>query len=440
MKRVSTTSLAAALIFGGSTVIAVAPVAALQEAEVAEEFNAGELSDGVRAAVVAAQTALEADAAEAGPADTAAIQAQLEAAIPLIQNEDDRFIIGQVMLQNAARIQQQGGTPESIQAVQLQALELSLASNRVPIASRASFWLAIANASASSGDDARAATAFQNVLRYDPSNGDALIRLADSQFGANDHATGYATASRAFQSLTEAGVEIPSSWHAVPFRAAYQTNDVPRVVEFGVAFLRSHPTAQNWNEVLRVFQTAGRLEDQANLDLLRLMRATNGLDVNSINEYVRLAALRGFPREAQVIYEGSVAGGAIPANQEIASEIAENIAGDRSGLAESETAARSSANGRVALNTADAYASYGETAKALELYQLALDKGGVDAGVVNLRRGATYYAAGQTDQARAAFEAVTGDRAPHAAFWLQWLDEQAGASSAPATAEPASAE
>lgn len=440
MKRVSTMSLAAALIFGGTTVVAMAPAAAMQEAEVAEEFDAGELSDGVRAAVVAAQTALEADESEAGPADTTAIQAQLEAAVPLIQNEDDRFIIGQVMLQNAARIQAQGGAAENIQSVQVRALELSLASNRVPIASRANFWLALANAASSRGEDARAATAFQNVLRYDPSNGDALIRLADAQFSANDHDAGYATAATAFQSLNDAGVEIPSSWHAVPFRAAYQTNDVPRVVEFGVAFLRSHPTAQNWNEVLRVFQTAGRLEDQPNLDLLRLMRATNGLDVNSINEYVRLAAQRGLPREAQTIYQGSVAGGAIPANEEIASEIAANIAGDRAGLAESETAARSSANGRVALNTADAYASYGETAKALELYQLALDKGGVDAGVVNLRRGATYYAAGQTDQARAAFEAVTGDRAPHAAFWLQWLDEQGGVSAAPAAAEPASAE
>ena len=38
MKRVSTMSLAAALIFGGTTVIATAPVAAMQEGEVAEEF------------------------------------------------------------------------------------------------------------------------------------------------------------------------------------------------------------------------------------------------------------------------------------------------------------------------------------------------------------------------------------------------------------------
>jgi|GEM_PF-3902781 len=440
MKRVSTMSLAAALIFGGTTVIATAPTAAMQAGEVAEEFDGGELSDGVRAVVVAAQGALQADEAEAGPPDTAAIQAQLQAAVPLIMNEDDRFIIGQVMLQNAAKMQAQGAAPELIQATQIPALEMSLASNRVPIASRASFWLAIANAASNMNDDARAATAFQNVMRYDPDNGDALIRLADAQFSANDHDAGYATSSRAFQSLSDAGMEIPSSWHAVPFRAAYQTYDVPRVVEFGIAYLRSYPTAQNWNEVLRVYQTAGRLEDQPNLDLLRLMRAANGFDVANINDYVRLAAQRGLPREAQAIYQASVAGGAIQPDQEVASEIAANIAGDQAGLAESEVAARSAANGRVALNTADAYASYGETAKALEMYQVAMDKGGVDAGVVNLRRGALHYAAGQTDQARAAFEAVTGDRAPHAAFWLQWLDQQAGESAAPVAAEPASAE
>jgi tetratricopeptide (TPR) repeat protein len=464
MKLISTYTLAVALAVSGSAATMASPAVAQSygtppppppqaqqprsvssadsssDGSGAEEFAAGEISDGVRAAVVAAQTALEADEAEAGPPDTAAIQAQLEAAVPLILNQDDRFIIGQVMLQNVARIQAQGGAPERIQSVQIQALELSLASNRVPVASRASFWSALANAATNMGDNAKAASAFQNVLRYDPNNGDALIRAADGHFRASNNDAGYEAASRAFRTLSDAGLEIPTSWHAVPFRAAYQSNDVPRVVEFGVAFVRSHPTPVNWNEVLRVLQTAGRLEDQSNLDLLRLMRATNGLDANSINEYIQLAAQRGLPGEAQAIYDASVAGSAIPANQEIASQIASGIPGDRAGLAESEAAARSAATGRVALNTADAYASYGERAKALEMYQVAIDKGGIEAGVVNLRRGALFYAAGQTDQARAAFEAVTGDRAAHAAFWLQWLDERSGANAAPAADEPTSAE
>lgn len=437
MKRVSTMGLAAAMVFGGMSVVATAPAMAVQAAEEAEEFDAGEISDGVRAVVVAAQTALE---AEEGPVDTAALQAQLEGGVPLIQNQDDRFILGQLMLQLAAKMQEQGGAAEQVQAVQLQGIRMSLDSNRVALDRRATFWLALGNAANSAGDNAGAIEAYQNVLRYDPTNADALIQTALAHFNSDNHAAGYDSASRAFETLRAAGQEIPSSWHTVPFRAAYQTSDVPRVVEFGTALLASHPSPQNWNEVLRVYQTAGRLEDQPNLDLLRLMRATNGLDANSINEYVRLAAQRGLPREAQQVYEASIAGGAIPPNQEIASELTANVAADQGGLAESEAAARNAAAGRIALNTADAYASYGETTKALELYDLALEKGGVDAGTVNLRKGALLYSMGQADQARAAFEAVTGDRAPHAAFWLRWLDEQAGPAAAPATAEPASAE
>ena len=430
MKRVSTMGLAAAMVFGGSTVVAMAPAMAVQAAEEAEEFNPSEISDGVRAVVVAAQTALE---AEEGPVDTSAIVAQLEAAVPSIQNEDDRFILGSLMLQAAAKIQEQGGTAEQIQAVQLPGLRLSLQSNRVAIASRPTFWLALGNAANAAEDSAGAIEAYQNVLRYDPNNGDALIQSALAHFRTNNSAAGYEAAARSFAALRAAGQQVPQSWHTVPFRQAYQTNDVARVVEFGTSLLQSHPTPQNWNEVLRVLQTAGRLEDQPNLDLLRLMRATGGLDPNSINEYIRLADQRGLPREAQNIYNGSVAGGAIAANQEVAGELTTNVASDQAGLAESAAAARSSANGRVALNTADAYASYGENATAMELYNLALEKGGVDVGVVNLRKGALYYNMGQMAEARASFEAVTGDREPHAAFWLRWLDQQAAP--APASAE-----
>lgn len=433
MKRVSITGLAAVLLFGGTTVIAPAPAAALQEGEVAEKFDPRKISDPVRAVVVAAQTALEAE----GQADTTAIQAQLEQAVPLIANEDDRFIIGQIMLQNAAKIQAQGGTTEQIQQIKLQGIRLALESNRVDIERRATYWTAIGNAANSAEDSAGAISAYQNVIRYDPNNSDAYIQSARAYFRENNNAVGFENAQRAFDILRAGGQEIPSSWHTVPLRAAYQSNDVEHVVHFGRELLTSHPTPQNWNEVLRVYQTAGRLEDLPNLDLLRLMRATNGLDAASINEYIRLAAQRGLPREAQQVYIASVAGGAIPENQEIEAELAENVPADQGGLSESGAAARSAATGRVALNTADAHASYGNAATALELYQVALDKGDVDAGVVNLHRGALLYSTGQMAEARTAFEAVTGGRAPIATFWLHWLDERAGAAVA---ATPASAE
>lgn len=435
MKWVSTMGLA--LVLGGAALVATAPAMAVQAVEEAEEFDPGAMSDEVRAVVVAVQAALASE--EAAP-DTAALLSQLQGAVPLIQNQDERFIIGQFMLQVAARIQNDGGTGEKVQAAQIPGLRLALESNRVGIEQRPIYWLAIGNTANSADDPAGAIEAYRNVLRYDPDNADAMIQSALAQFRIDNDAAGYASASAAFAALRAAGQEILSSWHAVPFRNAYENNDVPRIVEFGRLLLQSHPSPQNWNEVLRVLQTAGRLEGQSNLDLLRLMRITNGLDANSITEYVWLAARRGLPREAQNVYDAAVSGGAIPANQEDATELSSAIPGDRAGLAESEAQARSSPAGRIALNTADAYASYGENIKALELYDVALGKGGVDAGTVRLRRGALLYAMGQMDAARAEFEAVTGDREPHAAFWLQWLDERSDMTAAPAATESATAE
>lgn len=436
MKRVSTMGLAGALIFGSAALVTAAPALAVQAPQEAETFNPDNLSDGVRGIVVVAQAALQSE--ETAP-DTAAIMGQLQSAAAIAENGDDRFIIAQLMLQNASRMQTDGMSAEQVLAAQLPGLRLGLESNRVSFAQRPIYWLVIGNAANSAGNSAEALEAYQNVIRYDPDNGDALIQSAAVQFAAGDNSAGYASSRAAIASMRAAGMDVPSSWHAVPFRTAYQTNDVARVVEFGTSLLESEPTPQNWNEVLRVYQAAGRLEDQPNLDLLRLARATGGLDQNLISEYVQLAMRRGLPREALDVYNAAVAGNAIQANQELASELSTEVSGDQAGLAESEAQARSSAQGRVALNTADAYASYGETADALELYDLALEKGGVDAGTVHLRKGALLYSMGQRDAARTEFEAVVGDREPHAAFWLHWLDEQTP-DAAPAAAEPTSAE
>ncbi|MFN2259259.1 MAG: tetratricopeptide repeat protein, partial [Parasphingopyxis sp.] len=97
--------------------------------------------------------------------------------------------------------------------------------------------------------------------------------------------------------------------------------------------------------------------------------------------------------------------------------------------------ARSAATGETAMNTADAYVGYGDYEPAIALYRTALEKGGVDAGTVNLRLGRALYEAGRMDGAREAFAAVSGDRAGLARFWQIWIDQQSGGGAA--AAEPA---
>ena len=81
------------------------------------------------------------------------------------------------------------------------------------------------------------------------------------------------------------------------------------------------------------------------------------------------------------------------------------------------------AEGRVArCAPATPYYGYGQYAEAAELYRAALQKGGEDAGLVNVRLGAALALAGQRAEAEAAFRAVTGgDRAELAQLWLLWL-------------------
>ena len=89
-----------------------------------------------------------------------------------------------------------------------------------------------------------------------------------------------------------------------------------------------------------------------------------------------------------------------------------------------EKRAPAAADGRLAANTGSAYLAYGDYAKAIDLFRLAQKKGGIDADVVNTRLGIALSRSGQKDDARAAFQAVTGAaRKDVAQFWLLWLDQ-----------------
>jgi hypothetical protein len=70
---------------------------------------------------------------------------------------------------------------------------------------------------------------------------------------------------------------------------------------------------------------------------------------------------------------------------------------------------------------ADVYAGYRDYAKAADLYRVALQKGGVDANLVNTRLGIALAMGGQRADAEAAFGKVAGVRAPLANLWRAWL-------------------
>ena len=76
---------------------------------------------------------------------------------------------------------------------------------------------------------------------------------------------------------------------------------------------------------------------------------------------------------------------------------------------------------KAALATGDLHYTYGQYAKAAELYRAALKKSGADANLINLHLGMALARSGDKAGATAALNAVTGPRADIAKYWLAYV-------------------
>lgn len=425
MKRVSTFALAFSIGLAGGATLAVQPAMAQEEAT--SGFNAGNLSDAVRAQAGAVQQALGGESP-----DLAAIRTQLEGAAGAVANDDDRFIVGQLLLQLSVAMQGSGADAAQVQAVQRQGLQLAVDSNKLSPADAGRYWAFLGNFANAEEDYPTAINAYQNALQANPANADAHIQLALANFRSGNTQAGYQSADEALRLAQETG-EVPPTWITVPLNEASRQRDAARVARYGELLVNVEPTSEIWNQVLLAYASAARFDDQATLDMLRLLRAAGAHNNNTYQEHAALAIRRGLPGEAQaVIDEASAAGVSI--SSETRSDTQSRLSGDRASLGEGLRSAQAASNGVEALNTADAYASYGDYDQAISLYRLAIEKGGIDAGTANLRLASVLAATNRNSEAMALLEGVTGPRQGLAGFWRAWLQQQAGGASAASAA------
>ena len=197
--------------------------------------------------------------------------------------------------------------------------------------------------------------------------------------------------------------------------------------------MAAHPSAEGWRATLLIYMEQTRekgvpMDADLQLDVLRLMRAAKAMGGEfDYQEYADLAQRRGLPWEAKAVIEEGRAAGKIQATNVAINElyrsavVREKAEGS---LSAEEKTATAAANGTAAKNVADAYLGSRNFTKAVELYRVALQKGGVDANLVNTRLGIALAMLGQKDEAKAAFGAVTAPpRNEIARFWTTWLDQ-----------------
>lgn len=236
---------------------------------------------------------------------------------------------------------------------------------------------------------------------------------------------GLAALKAAADAMKASGQQVPAQWYQIGVGRA-EAAKLPEVTEWAKMAYQAEPSGQNLRTLVRLFQRANpNISNRENLDVLRLLAASGGLVIAAdFTEYAEMASKTGIYGEVKSSIDAGRTKGVLSASQgaDVYQAAVSKIAGDKSTLGAAEADAKKGANGKIAAATADAYMGYGDYPKAVAMFELAKQKGGVDADEVNTRIGIAKTLSGDTAGAKAAFDAVqAGSRKQVAGLWLAYL-------------------
>lgn len=388
-----------------------------QTRQVAGEVEVGgrklKLSKGARKPLADLQAAYNAG-------DAAAFAAALAAAEAAARTPDERYYLGQLRLAQAIKANDD--------AQKVAALDALIRSGGATAEELPKYYQTLGALHYNAKRYDQAAAAFKKLVELQPANKDAANNLAAALMQTNNPAQAAATLEQQIAAAKAAGQPVPEATYKQALSVAYKAKS-PKSIELSRDILAAYPTPENWRNALLIYRDFKKPAGEANLDLLRLMRATRSL--SSERDFYELADgaySKGLPGETKAVLEEGISAGTVNPNKagfkELLSGARGKIAEDRASLAAAEKKALASASGTLALNTGDAYFGYGDYAKAAALYRAAIQKGGVDAGTANTRLGMALALAGQKAEAQTALKAVTGPRAEIASYWLIWLNQR----------------
>jgi hypothetical protein len=423
MKFASTTALALSLALGAVAVTGATPAAAKKKDDAAQATKA-QYSDGFRKVAPPVQDAI-------AKKDWATAKTNLPAVQAAASTDDDKYAAASFALQIAQNTNDAAGTSAAIDAM--------LATGKAPAELQIQLYTAQGQSAFNAGKFDAADRAFTQVNQLKPNDPDILISLAAVKSREGQNAAALPLVDQAIQAKKASGQPVDEDWYRRSLAMAYDAKMGPQVVKYGQQLVDAYPRADIWRVALQTFRETNQLDPQADLDTLRLMRATNSLaGERDYYEYANTALNRGFPGEAKAVIDQGMSSNMVDnkslatskALAEIKSVAGTKIAADKADLPNSDKKARAATDGKPALLTGDAYMGYGQYPQAIDLYKVALQKSGADANLVNLHMGEALALSGQKPAAAQAFAAVTGSNQALAQYWAIY----AAKGSAPAQA------
>jgi hypothetical protein len=311
---------------------------------------------------------------------------------------------------------------------QTSAIDALIATGGVPAAELPALQRAKAALTQRTNDLRRHEAGVQNYLQSAPNDVEALAALSEIKENLKKAPEAIGLLDRAIELRRASGQPVPEAWLRRAVRLSFDNRLAAESLKYSRALLEAYPNAVNWRDAVHIYRTVGSPDAAAALDAMRLTRSAKAL--SGERDYLELAqALNGsgFAPESKALLDEGVAARMIdPAEGQfkaLLTSSAKEATAKRAALAGLQSKG-ASGTGADALAAADATFAAGNHAKAAELYQAALTKGGVDGALASSRLGIALALAGRKAEAETAFRSVTGPRAELASLWLLWLNQR----------------
>jgi tetratricopeptide (TPR) repeat protein len=372
------------------------------------------LSKAERANLLAAEAALEArNYAAAGPA--------ISTAVSRAGSGYSRYLASSLQLKLALET-----NDRKLQASAIQAM---IESGAAPTANLEELYKNQGALALAANETQKAEAAFDRWSEIAPNNPEALLALAEVKDDRGKMADSVALIGKAIDLQRAAGRPVPQSWYKRGLKQAFDAKLEAPSLALAQGLVRAYPTPENWRDALLIYRDLYRPEPAASLDAMRLLRSAKALSgERDYLEYAEAVGTDGGAGERKAVLDEGVSAKMIdpakPAFKTMIAATGKKATTTKAGLAAIEKKATAAATGDAALAAGDSNFGYGNYAKAVELYRLAIAKGSVDANVANTRLGMALALTGQRAEAEAAFRAVTGPRSALASYWLLWVEQR----------------
>ncbi|MBB4154231.1 hypothetical protein GGQ80_002141 [Sphingomonas jinjuensis] len=443
MKTISKLALALALTTGVSSLaITASPAAAAKK----EEKKGGlKLSPEALKPAQAAQTALAAR-------DVATAEPQVVALEAAAKTDDDKYIAAALryQLEQTKIIAGQQANPNAPinEAVLAAPLDALIANPSTPAEDRGKYAYRRGALAYNGKQYPVAIQYFEQAQKLGYVNEDMGLQIAQAKVASGNVTGGLSDLKAAIDAQTQAGKKAPEDYYRYGIAQSNKAGQKQVATQWMLDYVKAYPTSKTWRDVIVTYGigqgSIATLDKPQKIDLFRLMRATGSLaDQYDYEEYSQALADRGLPQESNAVIKEGIASGKVPAANALAKELLANSAKGiqlEGSLTTSENKAKAAASGDIAAQTGDAYLGTGNYAKAIEMYQLALQKGGakVNADEVNTHLGIAQARAGDKTAATASFAKVTTQpRAGIAQLWTTYLQAPPAAGGAAPAAAPA---